>query len=365
MRHPAICKPLRGCLGVETAVLDGLEAYGGGDAEDFVVGGTARKVGAGFGDAEEELAVCFGAGEVFDEFAGDVGAVEVGEDEDVGFSGDEGVAAFDAGEVGDDGGVGLHFAVNFHLESGFGGALFGEGGGGGDFLDGGAGGAAFVGVAEEGDAGFVAGELAADFAGLDGDAGELVHGGFGDDGAVGKEDDAAFAVAFVAEVEHLATGDGGDAGEGLDEGDEGAQCVGGGEAGADDEAVHEVVLEHHGGEVSRHEQSFAHLVVAEAAVAGEFFETGDEGFHFGGCGGVHDADVGESDVFGGGDFFDFGAVADEDGRAEAHAGETSSGAEDGGFGSLGKDDALGVFSEFFVNGLDESHGEDFHDGSRG
>ena len=32
---------LRGCLGLEGAVLDGLEADGGGDAEDFVVGGTA------------------------------------------------------------------------------------------------------------------------------------------------------------------------------------------------------------------------------------------------------------------------------------------------------------------------------------
>ena len=32
---------LRGCLGIEGAVLDGLEADGGGDAEDFVVGGAA------------------------------------------------------------------------------------------------------------------------------------------------------------------------------------------------------------------------------------------------------------------------------------------------------------------------------------
>jgi hypothetical protein len=58
--------------GVELLVFDGLEADDGGDAEDVVGIGTTGDIGGGAVQAEEDLAVGVGAGDVLDELGGDV-----------------------------------------------------------------------------------------------------------------------------------------------------------------------------------------------------------------------------------------------------------------------------------------------------
>jgi len=43
-----------------------LEADDGGDAEDIIDAGASGEIGAGFGQAEEDLSVGFGTGEMLD-----------------------------------------------------------------------------------------------------------------------------------------------------------------------------------------------------------------------------------------------------------------------------------------------------------
>src|SRR6185437_5793811 len=72
---------------IQLPVLNGLDADDGGDAEDVVRIGTARNIRRGAIEAEEDLAVGVGAGDVLDQFAGDVAGVEVREDQHVGVTG--------------------------------------------------------------------------------------------------------------------------------------------------------------------------------------------------------------------------------------------------------------------------------------
>ena len=65
---------------IELAIFDRLQAEDRRHAEDVVLGRAARHVGARLGEAEQDLAVGFRAGEVLHELGADVAAVEVGKD---------------------------------------------------------------------------------------------------------------------------------------------------------------------------------------------------------------------------------------------------------------------------------------------
>jgi len=277
-------------------------------------------------------------------------------------AGDETIGGFAVGEFGEESGIGLEFAIDLHFETLVADFLAGEGGGGGHFARGSEIGARFCGEAEHGDAGFIASHLAADCAGLDGDFGELFHGGLGDDGAIGKEHHPAFSVARVGEIEHHAGGDGGSGGEGFDELNQGAEGATGGFAGPGDEAIDEGILDHHGGEVMGITEELGGGIGAEVVVAFEFFESGDESGEFGGSGGIDDADVIDVDFFLEGDGFDLEAFSENDRGTELKLSEAGGGVEDAGFGSFGEDDAFGVSAKFFEDGFDVAHkGEKFGD----
>jgi hypothetical protein len=344
-------------FGVELAVVDGLESDDGGDANDFFDGCATGKVGGGFVEAEEELAVGVGFGEAVDEFEGDVAGVEVGEDEDVGAAGDGAAGGFEGADFGDDGGVGLEFAVDLGFEVVFDEVLFGEGGGGGDAFGVLGLGAATGGVAEHGDAGDAAGELTAELGGFDGDAGELFDVGVGDDAAVGEDEEAFVAVVAIGDLEDHAAGDAFDSGQGLDELEEGTQDAAGGGGGASDEAVGLAVLEHHGAEVIGVGDDLDGVGLGDAAVAVELFEAFDEEGKVFGFFGVDDVDAAQGgvDFFGG--FFDFVAFAEEDGDAEFAFDVLDGSGNDVGLGAIGEDDTLGVAFEFIKDRLYKFHRE--------
>ncbi len=274
-----------------------------GGGVDVVGGAAAGEVVEGFGEALEEGAVGGGAAEAFDEFVADVAAVEVGEDEGVGVSGDGRAGGFAGGDGGDEGSVGLEFAVDAEL----GGAFGDDAEGFLDFGNGGVRGTAFGGEREKGEGGLFLHDGADAGGGGDGDFGELDGVGVDVDGAVGKGVDA-----FGGAEEHDA-GDGTDAGGGADAVEGGADGVGGGVSGAADEAVGVTGGDHEGG------------VEEGGADDGAGFEFGDA---FGAAAFVVEAPV--AVVLG---------AADEDGFDEFFAAEAIGGGEDAGVGAFGEDDA--------------------------
>src|SRR5437762_5639748 len=72
---------------IQLAVLDGLDADDGGDAENVVRIGATRNIGGRSVEAQKYLAVGIGARDVLHEFAGDVARIEVGENQHVGTTG--------------------------------------------------------------------------------------------------------------------------------------------------------------------------------------------------------------------------------------------------------------------------------------
>src|SRR5471032_1971664 len=85
---------------VKQAAVNRLTADDGGGAEDVVRARAAADLGGGPREAGEDLAEGVRAGEVLHELVGDVAAVEVGEDEDVGLAGDGAGDALGAGDEG-------------------------------------------------------------------------------------------------------------------------------------------------------------------------------------------------------------------------------------------------------------------------
>ena len=250
-------------------------------------------------------------------------------------AGDETIGGFAVGEFGEESGIGLEFAIDLHFETLVADFLASEGGGGGHFARGSEIGARFCGEAEHGDTGFIASHLAADCARLDGDFGELFHGGLGDDGAIGKEHHPAFSVARVGEIEHHAGGDRGSGGERFDELNQGAEGTTGGFAGTGDEAIDEGILDHHGGEV---------MGITEELGGGFWAEVAERG--------IDDSDVIYIDFFLEGDGFDLEAFSENDRGTELELSEAGGGVEDAGFGAFGEDDAFGVSAKFFEDGFD-------------
>ncbi len=342
--------------GEEGFVVEGLGADDGGDAEDIVGAGAPGHVGGGAVEAEEDLAVGIGAGDVLDELAADVGGVEVGENKDIGAAGDFAFGEFAAGDFGDDRGVELEFAVEVGLEVVAGGDLLGEGGGGLDFADGGVGSAALGGEGEHGDARRGAEEVAGEAGGFDGDVGELLDGGVGDDAAVGQDEDAVFADPSVFDLQDHATGGGGGLGGDFDDLEEGPEDAARDFVGARDQAIGLVQGDHHGAVIIGFEHDLAGLMTLQALASAQDLVTADEGVEVFGLFGVDDADAFEGDVEGGGGRFDAGAVAEEDRDAETEGIELAGGLEDAWLSAFGEDNSFGVPLQALDDRADETHG---------
>ena len=110
-------------VGIKLVVLDGLNGDGGGGAEDcFFVDG-AGDLGGGARETEDELAVASCAGDMLQEFQGNVCGIEVGENQHIGTAAGFGSGDFDfrRGGIESDIGLELAFDVDFKkLAVGFG-----------------------------------------------------------------------------------------------------------------------------------------------------------------------------------------------------------------------------------------------------
>lgn len=331
-----------------------MESDDGGDRCDGVGIGPTGNIGGGFREAGDDLAVGAGpedAGEASD----DVAAVEVGEYEDIGATGDGAGEIFGAGGLGQQGAVDLEFAVDLDFEVTLLRVLFGEGGGGGYLMRVGGGKAAFARMAEQCDARGLAGELAAEVRGLEGDGGKLLDAGIGNDAAVGEDENA-----LVSDVGASGVGDdaaaNGVAGGGFYDTCERAEEGAGGGADAADHAVGAAVLHHHGGVVVRVQQEAAGVGEAEVFVTFEGLEKAAEIGEIIGRLRVYDTKTVGGDVFRAGSFFDDGAASEQDGDAETEFVKFPSGPQHANVFAFGKDDAFGVALEPAVDGLNKRHG---------
>lgn len=82
------------------------------DSQDNVVDcAAARKVGNREVETLEDGAGDMEAGDLLEGLVEDVAGIEVGDDEDIGVTGDGGIGELFLGDGGIDGGVELHFAV--------------------------------------------------------------------------------------------------------------------------------------------------------------------------------------------------------------------------------------------------------------
>ena len=118
-------------VGIEFRVGDRLHADDGGDAENVVRVGAAGDIGGGPVQAEQDLAVGVGPGDMLDQFAGDVAGVQIGEDEDVGPARPRGSPAVSGAAISrHQRGIDLEFTRRSRRPFLLPRPLFGEGGGG-------------------------------------------------------------------------------------------------------------------------------------------------------------------------------------------------------------------------------------------
>lgn len=120
------------CHFLQAAHFDGLEADDGGDGGNGFRRVGPRDIGRRFGQTGENLSVSAPA-EDGGQLAGNVAAVEVGKDENIGPSGHGAGNGFSPRRPGQKGGVGLEFTVNFDCEVAGLRLLPREGGGRGNF----------------------------------------------------------------------------------------------------------------------------------------------------------------------------------------------------------------------------------------
>lgn len=180
-----------------------------------------------------------GAGGALDGFISDISGIEGREDEDIGLSGDGASGEFGTGDAGIHSGVVLNRSFDEEFRSGLAslGRCFAHG------IDVRAGPRRPGGVAQHGDFGIKA-KGARRGGRRDGDVGELIRGGVGDDGAVAVEVDA------IGQAHEENAGNRFDARFGLDELKCGADCVGRGRGGAGHHAVRASFIDHHGAKES-------------------------------------------------------------------------------------------------------------------
>ena len=339
-------------IGVELVELDGLDGDGGGGAEDGFEAGGAGDLGGGTGEAEDDLAVGLGAGEVLEQLEGNVGGIQVGEDQDIGGQAGLGAGELDFSGGGVDGHIGLQLAFDVDFEELSAGLLAGQGGRRGHALGIRGVGGAFGGVAEHGHARGTAEEVAGEFAGFQGDGGEILHRGIGDEPAVGKEQQAVIAVVLEMRPEDQAGGkDFGDVGEGFDSLDQGAEKGGGQRLVAADDGVGLTVLDHQRTEIMGAGDNFRWIGNLQRAVTGHVLHAPTEQPKIGGGGRIDDMDEGERHAMGGGQGADAFAVAQENGGDGFVFDEVGGDLEDAQILAFGEDDALGMAAQLVEKDL--------------
>ena len=97
-------------------VFDCLNSHCGGGAEDCLLVDGAGDLGGGAGEAEDELAVVSGAGDMLQQLERDMGGVEVGKDQHIGAAAGLGGGDFDFGCDGVECDIGLEFAFDVDFE---------------------------------------------------------------------------------------------------------------------------------------------------------------------------------------------------------------------------------------------------------
>lgn len=295
-----------GFAAVEEVAFDSLGGDDNGGAEDVDGVSSAADFGAWLDQAGDDLPVAAGAGDDLNHFGNDIAAVEVGEHQDIGFSGHRsaGNAFLLSGEI-DQRGINLQLAVYFDGDAHSLGLFACFEGGEADALDAfGQARDAFVGefgggarqVTEQGDPRQLVGKVGGDIGSGHGDIGQLVGGWFRDDPAIGeKEDsfDAEFGVVLIKDEHGGATADMLLARDNLKEGSE---CAGGGAGGAGNKGVGPSGDEHHGGKILSAQEEFAVILDVEAAEAGQFLHHGEEQFKIFTAFGLNDANAIEPDI---------------------------------------------------------------------
>ncbi len=157
-------------------------------------------------------------------------------------------------------------------------------------------------------------------------------------------------------VHDHATRSGGLLGSDLDDLKQRSQHAAGHFIGAGHQAVRLMHRHHHGAEIIRLEHRFARFAFPDAFVAAQQLKTARETVKFLAFLGIEHAHAFQRDVQAFGGFFDFRAVAEQNGHAESQRIKLAGRLQHARLGSLRKDNALGVALQFFDDAADESHG---------
>ena len=192
--------------------------------------------------------------------------------------------------------------------------------------------------------------------GLQGDGGQLLDVGRGDDAAVGHDDHALVPEVGQPGVRDHATAHEVLSAGGLDHAQEGTQEGVGGRLGAADHAVRASVLHHHGSVVVRVEQERARVGEAESLVAVERLEKAGEIVEIGRALGVDHAEVVRGDLLAAGRLLDDRAASQQDRDAEAELVEAAPGPQHAQIFPFGKHDSFRMPPQSAEDGLDELHG---------
>lgn len=343
---------------IEETGIDGLAGGEDGGAEDIIDVSAAANFGAGFLQADDQLAVSACSGDYLEHFGGDIAGVEIGKDEDIGAAGDEAIAeTFLLGDLRIEGGVELEFPLKIGIEINGGGFGLGDGEGLSDFENTGMGGFAGVGgEAEEGDPRGSVGQVGHADGGGDGDISQLGGIGIGDNAAIGEEEESLLADCGIFLIEDHHGGGGFDGRLGGDDAEEGAQSAGRGGGGSADQGIDTAGQEHEGGEVMAIEEKLFLLVEGEIGEVGNGFQHGQEEIHIVASFRFEDPHSIEADIEEACIFLNAGPIAEEDGDATLAGDDLSGGLKDARVATFGEDDAFGVVAELLVEGFEEGHG---------
>ena len=104
---------------IKLSVFDGLQGNDGGHAEDFFRRSSPWKISRRSGEAHENLPVGVGIRKKPSELDGDIAAIQIREDENIGFAANLGLTDFDFRQSWFQGRIGLHFAIDSHIRTGF------------------------------------------------------------------------------------------------------------------------------------------------------------------------------------------------------------------------------------------------------
>src|SRR5206468_3665992 len=119
-RFPSfLARQAASCIGVKLLVGDGLDADDCGYAEDVVGVGAAGDIRRRSIQPEEDLTVGVGAGNVLQQFAGDIPGIEFWKNEDGGVARHFALGRFSMGDVRYQGGIDLQLTVKVRIQTFF------------------------------------------------------------------------------------------------------------------------------------------------------------------------------------------------------------------------------------------------------